>query len=173
MALFRSGYPFSFCVLKRFQIYNVRFQTRINKESTREASFIQSAGPAVILKRIKQSGAMTRQHQSVRSDLIQPDDEENDMFRDREKLTNIITGEALLSLLAEGAPVSSESLAERLRHFLGAEEDAHRRKSILAALTLVNILSVHHEPMRTCGGKRICSGNEDKPWGYFGSDMKH
>lgn len=50
MALFRSGYPFSFCVLKRFQIYNVRFQTRINEESTRDASFIQSAGPAVILK---------------------------------------------------------------------------------------------------------------------------
>lgn len=111
---------------------------------------------------------MTRQHQSVRSDLIQPGDEENDMFRDSEKLTNVITGEALLSLLVEGAPVSSESLAERLRHFLGAEEYAHRRKSILAALTLVNILSAHHEPMRTC------AGNEDKPGVvYFWSDMKH
>ena len=154
MALFRSGYPFSFCVVKRFKIYNVRFHTRINKESNREASFIHSAGPAVILKTHK---AVWRHDASA----IQPSDEENDMFRDSEKLTNIITGEALLSLLAEGAPVSSESLAERLRHFLGAEEDAHRRKSILAALTLVKILSVHHELLRTCGG------NEDKPGGLF------
>ncbi len=46
------------------------------------------------------------------------------MLRDIEKVTNTVTGEALMSLIREDAPVSNESLATRLQHFLQAEEDA-------------------------------------------------
>jgi len=67
------------------------------------------------------------------------------VLRDNEKVTDIITGEALLSLLREKASVSTESLAARLQQFLRLEEDADRCQSILAALRMISTLSVHHE----------------------------
>lgn len=67
------------------------------------------------------------------------------MLRYGEKVTNIITGEALLSLQMEGAPVSSESLTARLWEFFRSEENADRRRLILAALKMISVLSGHFE----------------------------
>ena len=67
------------------------------------------------------------------------------MLRDIERVTNTVTGEALLSLIREDAPVSNESLATRLQHFLQAEEDAHRRQAILAAVSMLNTFTGNHD----------------------------
>lgn len=66
------------------------------------------------------------------------------MLRHNAKWIDIITGEALLSLLREGAPVSNESLAARLQLFLCNEEDAHRKQAILDALRTLSTLSGYH-----------------------------
>ncbi|MFB4359036.1 hypothetical protein RBJ15_07850 [Pantoea sp. BS_4] len=67
------------------------------------------------------------------------------MLGDNEKVTNVVTGEALLSLINENAVVSNESLASRLRFFLRTEKDAQKRRAILNALQTVNVLSEHLE----------------------------
>ena len=90
------------------------------------------------------------------------------MLRDNEKVTDVITGEALLSLLREGASVSTESLAARLQQFLRCEEDADRCHSILTALRMISPLSLHHESHESH------DDNSKKPTQiFYWSYMKH
>ncbi|MCS3401392.1 hypothetical protein C7434_3778 [Pantoea sp. PNA 14-12] len=67
------------------------------------------------------------------------------MLGDNEKVTNVVTGEALLSLIKENAVVSNESLASRLQFFLRTEKDAQKRRAILNALQAISVLSEHPE----------------------------
>lgn len=67
------------------------------------------------------------------------------MLRDIEKVTNTVTGEALLSLIREDATVSNESLATRLQHFLQTEEDAYRRQAILVAVSMLNTFTGNND----------------------------
>jgi len=60
------------------------------------------------------------------------------------RLTTIITGEALMSLLREDACVSTETLKDRLQQFLRFERESGRCETLVNALSLISALSANH-----------------------------
>jgi len=59
------------------------------------------------------------------------------MYKEDEKLTNIILGEAAINILDSDAPVSFEALLTELESMLLAGRIAKRKKAILSAINLV------------------------------------
>ncbi|GEM_PF-3236039 len=59
------------------------------------------------------------------------------MYREDEKLTDIILGEAVIKILDSDAQVSFESLLTELESMMMAERNIVRKKAILSAINLV------------------------------------
>lgn len=59
------------------------------------------------------------------------------MYKEDQRLTDLILGEAVVKILDSDAQVNFESLLTELESMLMAERNAERKKSILSAINLI------------------------------------
>lgn len=72
---------------------------------------------------------------------------------DADKLTDQLIGEAVLSLLRERGPVTTEALVQRLRHMKTHEKNPQRRETLAKAIADIGSNSLGLKRRRTAQGR--------------------
>ena len=94
---------------------------------------------------------------------------------DAERLTDQLIGEAVLSLLKERGPLTTDSLVQRLRKMQVREKDPRRRETLAKVIAEIGSNSFPLKRRRTAQGRPIREGslndNRDNVVPLFGSGI--
>ena len=92
---------------------------------------------------------------------------------DADKLTDQLIGEAVLSLLKEHGPITTEALVQRLRDMKVHEKDPRRRETLEAVIAEIGSNSMAFTRRRTAQGRITREGplndNRDNVVPLFGN----
>ena len=92
---------------------------------------------------------------------------------DADKLTDQLIGEAVLSLLKEHGPITTEALVQRLRDMKVHEKDPRRRETLAVVIAEIGSNSIAFIRRRTAQGRTKREGplndNRDNIVPLFGS----
>ncbi|HFZ8993449.1 TPA: hypothetical protein ACIPUI_000512 [Citrobacter freundii] len=89
-----------------------------------------------------------------------------------QQLTDVLIGEAVLSLLAQRSPVNVQTLVARLRAMAAKEQDAQRRDALNSVIADIAGKHLASDKSRTASGNRQSKkigANNDNIYPLFGS----